>query len=69
MVPYDQLVTGPNNTATAGPVIGDYKGVHDAILHAEESMFTRGTKPRAALKQAKLDADAAIEEYNSRVGG
>jgi sn-glycerol 3-phosphate transport system substrate-binding protein len=68
-VAYDELVTGPNNTATAGPVIGDYKGVHDAVLEAWQSMLTQGTKPKTALKQAKHDADAAIAEYNSRVGG
>ena len=67
-VAYDQLVGGVTNTATAGPVIGDYRGVRDAVLDAEQQMFG-GMSPSAALKQAKQDANAKIEEYNSRVSG
>jgi sn-glycerol 3-phosphate transport system substrate-binding protein len=67
-VAYDQLVGGVTNTATAGPVIGDYRGVRDAVLDAEQQMFG-GMSPRSALKQAKQDANAKIEEYNSRVSG
>jgi sn-glycerol 3-phosphate transport system substrate-binding protein len=67
-VAYDQLVSGANNLATAGPVIGDYQGVRDALLTAESSMFTGNTKPKAALKKAKQDADAVMQEYNSRIG-
>lgn len=68
-VAYDQLLTGVDNVATAGPVIGAYKGVRDAVIAAEKSMFTQGVKPKAALKAAKAKADAAIKEYNARVGG
>jgi sn-glycerol 3-phosphate transport system substrate-binding protein len=67
-VAYDQLVTGKNNTATAGPVIGDYEGVRDSVVEALQAMFTQGKKPRAALKGAAEAANARIEEYNSRVG-
>ncbi len=67
-VAYDQLVGGVTNTATAGPVIGDYQGVRDAVLDSEQQMFN-GMSPSAALKQAKQDANAKIEEYNSRIGG
>jgi sn-glycerol 3-phosphate transport system substrate-binding protein len=67
-VAYDQLVGGVANTATAGPVIGDYQGVRDVVLDAEQQMFN-GTSPNAALKQAKQDANAKIQEYNSRVSG
>jgi len=66
-VAYDQLVGGAANTATAGPVIGDYQGVRDVVLESEQQMFG-GMSPKAALKQAKQNADAKIEEYNSRVG-
>ena len=66
-VAYDQLVGGVTNTATAGPVIGDYQGVRDVVLDSEQQMFN-GMSPSAALKQAKQDANAKIEEYNSRVG-
>ena len=68
-VAYDQLVApGPNSLGTAGPVIGDYQGVRDAILAAEALMFTQDMKPKAALKKAAKDANAVIKEYNSRIG-
>jgi sn-glycerol 3-phosphate transport system substrate-binding protein len=67
-VAYDQLVTGVNNTATAGPVIGDYLGVRDAVRNAEESMFTGGTDANAALAAALKNANAAMSAYNTRVG-
>jgi sn-glycerol 3-phosphate transport system substrate-binding protein len=67
-VAYDQLVGGVANTATAGPVIGDYQGVRDSVLDSEQQMFG-GMSPSAALKQAKQAANAKIEEYNSRVSG
>jgi sn-glycerol 3-phosphate transport system substrate-binding protein len=67
-VAYDQLVGGVANTATAGPVIGDYQGVRDVVLDSEQQMFN-GMSPSAALKQAKQNANGKIEEYNSRVSG
>lgn len=67
-VAYDQLVTGVNNVATAGPVIGDYQGVRDSILDAEQEMFAGGLSPKEALAKAARSADAKIEDYNSRVG-
>ena len=67
-VAYDQLVGGVVNAATAGPVIGDYQGVRDAVLDSEQKMFG-GTSPSAALKLAKQNADGKIAEYNARVGG
>ncbi len=68
-VAYDQLLEGKNDLATSGPVIGDYLGVREVIEDAENRMFGEGLKPRAALKRAKNEANAVIEEYNSRVGG
>jgi sn-glycerol 3-phosphate transport system substrate-binding protein len=67
-VAYDQLLNGPSNTATAGPVIGDYTGVQNAVREAWQRMLSGGT-PKAALKEASKNADAAMQEYNSRVGG
>ena len=67
-VAYDQLLAGVTNTATAGPVIGDYQGVRDVVLDSEQQMFN-GMSPSAALKQAKQNANGKIEEYNSRVSG
>jgi sn-glycerol 3-phosphate transport system substrate-binding protein len=68
-IAYDQLTTGVNNTATAGPVIGDYQGVRDVVSDAEQTMFTQGASPKAALKQAKSKSNQVISDYNSRVTG
>ena len=68
-VAYDQLTQGVENTATAGPVVGPYQEVRDAILAAEERMFTEGLAPSAALKRAASDADKVLADYNARIGG
>lgn len=67
-VPYDQLATGPDNATTAGPVIGDYQGVRDAVRDAFVRMLTQGLAPRVAIREAQDQATAAIREYNGRVG-
>jgi sn-glycerol 3-phosphate transport system substrate-binding protein len=67
-VAYDQLLNGPTNVATSGSVIGDYKGVRDAVRDAENSMFLEGKDPTAALKAAAQGGTAAIDEYNTRIG-
>jgi sn-glycerol 3-phosphate transport system substrate-binding protein len=68
-VAYEQLVNGPSNVATAGPVIGDYISVRNAVRNAEEAMFSSGVNSKAALAQAQTNATAAIQAYNARVGG
>jgi sn-glycerol 3-phosphate transport system substrate-binding protein len=68
-VAYSQLVEGPNNAATSGPVIGAYQAVRDAVLLAQEKLFTENLSPAKALAEAKTGADAAITEYNQRVVG
>ena len=68
-VAYDQLLAGATNAATAGPVIGDYAGVRKAVEDALQAMVTSGTPPKQALDRAAQAANAAIEEYNTRVGG
>ncbi len=67
-VPYDQLAAGPNNATTAGPVIGDYQGVREAVRGAFVRMLTQGLTPKVAIRQAQDEATAAIREYNERVG-
>ena len=67
-VAYDQLVNGANNTATSGAVIGPYADVRTDILNAEESMYTGGVSPRAALASAESSVNATIASYNSRLG-
>ncbi len=67
-VAYEQLVTGKENVATAGPVIGDYQGVRNATKNALESFLIGSSSPDAAITKAVTQANAAIEAYNSRVG-
>jgi len=71
-VAYDQLVNGPVNDATAGPVIGAYGakgvGVRGAIIDALNAMLTQGVSPAQAVHDATQAGDAAIADYNSRVG-
>jgi sn-glycerol 3-phosphate transport system substrate-binding protein len=68
-VAYDQLISGANDIATQGPVIGAYQGVRDAVLAGEQEMFTQGKSPSAALKSAASQGDSQMQEYNSRVTG
>ncbi len=67
-VAYDQLTSGPNTVATQGPAIGDYQGVRDAVIDAENSMFSQGRPPDQALTSAAKNANRAIQAYNVRVG-
>jgi sn-glycerol 3-phosphate transport system substrate-binding protein len=68
-VAYDQLLTGASNLATAGPIIGDYTGVQNAVRESWQRMFSEGTSPKSAIKEAADASDSAMQEYNSRVGG
>jgi sn-glycerol 3-phosphate transport system substrate-binding protein len=71
-VAYDQLLAGAENDATAGPVIGAYgakgQGVRGAIIDALNRMVTEHQAPAVVVPRAAQQADAAIAEYNSRVG-
>lgn len=66
-VAYDQLLSGKDDIATAGPIIGDYVGVRDIIRDAETKMLSEGIDPKVALRQAAKDATAKIQDYNARV--
>ncbi|MET1000818.1 MAG: ABC transporter substrate-binding protein [Acidimicrobiia bacterium] len=69
-IAYDQLLEGAANAATAGPVIGPYgqagEGVRGAVIDALQAMLTEGVSPADALAQAAEEANAALEDYNSR---
>jgi len=67
-VAYDQLVTGVENAASAGPVLGAYKEVRNAVQASMTAMYTQDLAPDAALARAAEQGDAKIEEYNSRLG-
>lgn len=64
----DQLVESETTLATVGSVIGDYQGVRNAVTKALEGMLAGDLTPEEALAQAQQEADAAIQEYNARIG-
>lgn len=68
-IPYEQLLEGDLTVATAGPVIGDYQGVRNAVTRAMETLFSSDTPAAEVLATAKQEADEAIQEYNARIGG
>jgi sn-glycerol 3-phosphate transport system substrate-binding protein len=71
-VAYDQLLAAPDNDATAGPVLGAYgarsEGLRGAIVDALSRMLHGDLTPEEAVDSAVRKANAAIAEYNSRVG-
>jgi sn-glycerol 3-phosphate transport system substrate-binding protein len=67
-VAYDQLISGPSDAIAAGPVLGDPTGVGDAVVDALTRMLAGDLSPKSALRQAQREADAALADYNERVG-
>jgi sn-glycerol 3-phosphate transport system substrate-binding protein len=68
-IAYDQLVGGKDTVAAAGSVIGNNKGVRDAVRDSFNSMFLEHEDPKAAIAAAQAGATTAIDDYNARVGG
>jgi len=66
---WDQLQQGPLDAATSGSLIGPYQEVRNAVTNGITSMLTDGTSPATALQRAQSEADDAITDYNSRIGG
>jgi sn-glycerol 3-phosphate transport system substrate-binding protein len=70
-IAFDQLQTGAENEATAGPVLGAYgargRGMRGAIIDALTAMLNGGATPEQSVQRAADKANAAIAEYNSRV--
>ena len=71
-IAYDQLLEGPVNAATSGPVLGAYgsarEGMRGAIVDALSRMLDGKLTPAQAVTAAAKQADAAIADYNSRIG-
>jgi sn-glycerol 3-phosphate transport system substrate-binding protein len=65
---YDQITKGEDTDATAGPMIGDMEKVRDYVENALNAIF-KGGDPVAIWKKAAADATAAIQDYESRIGG
>jgi sn-glycerol 3-phosphate transport system substrate-binding protein len=65
---YDQITLGEETDATAGPMIGDMAQVRDFVENALNAIF-KGADPETTWKKAAADATAAIQDYESRIGG
>jgi sn-glycerol 3-phosphate transport system substrate-binding protein len=63
----DQVLRSPQNTATAGAVLGPFTQVRDAVENAFEAVLVGGKTPAQALRTAAEDADRAITRYNRSV--
>jgi sn-glycerol 3-phosphate transport system substrate-binding protein len=66
-VAYDQLLQGPTNPISAGPVLGDPSGTGDAVVDALTRMLAGDLAPKNAPRQAQHDANTSLAEYNDRV--
>jgi sn-glycerol 3-phosphate transport system substrate-binding protein len=70
-IAYEQLLSGPQNDATAGPVLGPYgargTGLRGAIIDGLTQMLNSDVTPAQAVAHAADQADTAITEYNDRV--
>ena len=66
-VPVDQLAASPATAAAAGPLLGAYPQVRQAVATAIEEMLLSGKDPAAALADAAAQANEAIQSYNERV--
>ena len=64
----DQLAAVKGSTATAGAIMGPFPQIRDIIEQAIQAVVTGGGDIDATLADAKAKADAAIADYNSRLG-
>ncbi len=64
----DQLNASKVTSATAGAIMGPFPQIRTIVEQAIVAA-TSGTSVDDALKEAKTKADAALADYNSRLGG
>jgi len=67
-VALDQLLTGAETLATAGPVLGPLRQVRQSTAKALQTTLDGGDAA-TALAAAAEESDALIADYNKRVGG
>lgn len=64
----EELMTTPRNEATAGPLVGPYAQIREAVTSALERMILQDVSPEDALREAAEKANQAIEDYERRLG-
>jgi sn-glycerol 3-phosphate transport system substrate-binding protein len=67
VVPYEQLLAGAANEATAGGLHAQMEEVRIAIEEAWRRMDIDGLPPEEALRVAAAEANEILEDYNARV--
>jgi sn-glycerol 3-phosphate transport system substrate-binding protein len=67
-IPVDLYAKTATTTAALGPLLGPFQQVRDAVAEAIESMLSGAASPDEALAAAAKNANAAIEDYNRRLG-
>ena len=67
-VPLDLYLNSPMTPATLFPVLGPFWQVREAVYQGVEEMLSGAKDPEQALKDAASNANAAIADYNQRVG-
>jgi sn-glycerol 3-phosphate transport system substrate-binding protein len=67
-IPVDLFAKTATTTAALGPLIGPFQQVRDVVRDAVESMLSGSAGPEEAMETAVKDGNAAIKQYNDRLG-
>jgi len=67
-LPADLFAKTATTTAALGPLIGPFQQVRDAVKNAIESMVSGSASPDEAMAAAVKEGNAAISDYNRRMG-
>jgi len=67
-LPADLFAKTATTTAALGPLLGPFQQVRDAVVEAIESIVSGSASPDEAMAAAVKESNAAISEYNRRMG-
>jgi sn-glycerol 3-phosphate transport system substrate-binding protein len=67
-IPVDLFAKTATTTAALGPLLGPFQQVRDAVAEGIESMLSGAASPDEAMEIAVKKGNAAIEDYNRRMG-
>jgi sn-glycerol 3-phosphate transport system substrate-binding protein len=67
-VPVDLFAKTATTTAALGPVLGPFQQVRDAVKVGIEGMLSGSVSPDEAMETAVEEGNAAIKQYNERMG-
>jgi len=67
-IPADLFAKTATTTAALGPLLGPFQQVRNAVISAVESMLSGNASADEAMAAAVKNANAAISDYNRRLG-